>query len=97
LVATAPQGVTVFDRDDAGFFDWLDQNPDGYFLNTARNPTPQTHVMLHLSSCPHIGREDRAEYTRKRVKLCSGQRVPLEQWAVRYTGDKPALCRSCFS
>ena len=40
MVATAPQGVTVFDRDDAGFFDWLDQNPDGYFLNTARNPAP---------------------------------------------------------
>jgi len=88
------RSVEVFDDDDGAFFDWLDRNPDGYFLNTSRNPTvPPT---LHLGSCEHIGRLPTYRYTKLRVKVCSRDRRDLEQWSADRVGGEPTKCRSCF-
>src|SRR5436190_183406 len=38
MLTTHPQSVTVFRDDDDGFFDWLDANPNGYFINSERSP-----------------------------------------------------------
>src|SRR5216684_6901524 len=42
MLATHPQSVTHFRDDDRGFFGWLEHNPDGYFINSERNPNRPT-------------------------------------------------------
>src|SRR5579885_3182996 len=48
-----PQQLTLFQDDDEGFFDWLDEHPDGFFLNAERNPGPR-YLVMHQPSCPHF-------------------------------------------
>ena len=96
LSESLPQGVILFYDDERGFFDWLDQNlDDGFFLNTARNPSTGI-PMLHRASCGHIGRLDSWEYTKTRAKLCSLNRRDLEHWALQRVGTDPVLCQTCF-
>jgi hypothetical protein len=55
MLTDHPQTITVFRDDDPGFFCWLDDHPDGYFINSERNPKP-TYLVLHRPSCPHFDR-----------------------------------------
>lgn len=53
MFASLPPTVTPFQDDDSGFFAWLQSNPDGYFINSERNPKPN-YLVLHRASCPHF-------------------------------------------
>ena len=46
MLSKTPQGFTIFRDDDDAFFEWLEEHPDGYFVNTARNPKP-SYLVLH--------------------------------------------------
>jgi hypothetical protein len=37
-MSTLPVSITLFKDDDEGFLEWLDQHPDGFFINADRNP-----------------------------------------------------------
>jgi hypothetical protein len=95
MLATTPRGVTVFQDDDDAFFDWLADNPNGYFLNTERNPKP-TYLVLHQPQCPHFKGGEQLHWTKGYVKVCSAERAELEAWAQATVGGEVTLCRSCF-
>ncbi|HEX9519822.1 MAG TPA: hypothetical protein VF940_27065 [Streptosporangiaceae bacterium] len=94
MSATNSRDVKKFQDDDRGFLGWLDDNPDGYFINRARTPKPAHHV-LHRSSCSHIDRSPVIRWTRA-AKFCSPRRRELEEWALRIGGGEAVLCQDCF-
>jgi hypothetical protein len=95
MLAQHPKSVTVFREDDQGFFEWLDANHGGYFINCDRNPNPR-YLVLHLSSCSHIDRSPSKHWTREYVKVCSQARHDLEEWAHETVDGDVTLCGSCF-
>jgi hypothetical protein len=95
MLAGHPQSVMVFRDDDAGFFSWLEQFPEGYFLNSERNPRP-LYLVLHRPSCSHFKGSPELHWTKDYVKLCSLSREDLEEWASGTVGGEPTLCGSCF-
>jgi hypothetical protein len=94
LDALAP-GITSFRDDDGGFFAWLEGNPDGYVINSERNPKP-TYLVLHRPSCPHFKGGTELHWTKDYVKFCSPDRRDLEEWAAGTVGGEVTLCRTCF-
>lgn len=89
-------GLAVFRDDDAGFFDWLAGNPDGYFINTERTPTPR-YLVLHRPACRHFKGSEGVNWTHDYIKICSSHRDELEDWATSSVGGEETLCRSCFT
>jgi hypothetical protein len=77
MLTAMPQGVTLFRDDDTGFYAWLNQNPDGYFINTERKPN-RNYLVLHRSPCPHFTGTETLKWTKNYVKLCSLDRPRLE-------------------
>ena len=90
-----PKTSAVFKDDDAGFFRWLDDQPDGYFINAGRNPKPD-YLVLHRPSCPHFDRSPDVNWTKNYIKICSTVRSDLEEWAVGEVGGDAMLCTNCF-
>lgn len=90
--AALPASVTCFRDDDAGFRRWREDNPDGFFLNTERNPGPG-YLMLHRSGCPHFTRSP-LHWTKDYIKFCAPGRVSMEGWASTLGDVKH--CRTCF-
>ena len=87
--------VEIFRDDDAGFHGWLDDHPDGYFVNAERNPKPK-YLVLHVSRCPHFDRGPSVNWTKDYIKICSERRDQLEGWAEESIGGEVTLCRDCF-
>lgn len=95
MLTNPPQTITIFKDDDQGFFDWLDDHPDGYLINCERNPKPN-YLVLHRPGCRHFDRAPSAHWTRDYIKICSSRRGDLEEWAVGTVGGDVTLCRTCF-
>jgi hypothetical protein len=95
ILAAAAPGFMIFRDDDGAFFDWLEENPEGYFINTERNPSP-TFLVLHRSQCPHFKGGGDVHWTKNTVKVCSDAQAALEEWAANTVGGEVTLCRSCF-
>lgn len=89
------QSITVFRDDDRGFFGWLDDHQDGYFINTERTPKP-AYLVLHRSGCPHFDRSSAVRWTKDYIKICSPSRGGLEEWAASTVRGEAAPCRTCF-
>lgn len=96
MLTNHPPSVTVFRDDDEAFFDWLDDHPEGYFINSERRPKP-TYLVLHHPSCSHFTRNPAKNWTRDYVKVCSPGRGDLEEWATGTVGGSVTLCSTCFS
>jgi len=50
-------------RDDDGFFAWLEENPDGCFINTERNPKPN-YLVLYRPTCPNYKSGSQLNWTK---------------------------------
>ena len=77
---------------EARFRAWLDENPEGFYINVRKSKAP----MLHRSSCGHIdagliASESLLTDTRK---VCSQERAVLESWA-RSNGASLEPCSTC--
>jgi hypothetical protein len=95
-VPTAPPpGVRLFQDDDRGFFDWLLANPDGYFVNSERNPRP-SYLVLHRTSCSHFTGTPSLHWTKDYVKHCCTDRRALEEWAHDCVGGHVTHCPTCL-
>jgi hypothetical protein len=106
-VASGVGGITALDRrrddgrmrhfvdDDAGYLDWLGHHPDGFVINTVRDPSP-SYLMLHRPSCWTISRlQPRATtFTGEYIKIC-GTRGELSAHA-RALGGEPQACGHCL-
>lgn len=53
MAISAVPAVISFKDNDRGFFTWLEDNPDGYFINSERNPKPR-YLVLHRPGCSHF-------------------------------------------
>jgi hypothetical protein len=85
-----------FIDDDTGYLDWISRNPDGFVVNTYRNPSPR-YLALHRTTCrtitgsPARGRQWTADY----IKVC-GDRAELESWATTQLHGQLQPCRLCM-
>jgi hypothetical protein len=95
LPADLPETIERFEHDDAGFFRWLDDHENGYFINSERT-SKSTYLVLHRSGCSHIDRSPSCHWTRDYIKICSASRAALEEWAASEVGGSATLCRTCF-
>ena len=84
-----------FIDNDTGCRAWLNINPDGYVLNTAKNPSIG-YVKLHNASCWTI-RRDGENYTHGDLqKVCATDRSEIARWVQDVTGGEPSECGTCF-
>ncbi len=95
MISRRSPGIELFKDDDDGFYGWMQRNPDGYFVNTGRNPKP-TYQVLHRSGCPHFDASPEVHSTKTGIKFCSRDRNELEQWAATTIGGVVTLCQPCF-
>ncbi len=87
-----------FIDDDNGFATWLETHPDGYVLNTYRNPSAN-YLMLHRATCSHLRPRDSRHLhtTRDYMKSCSVDVADLRRWANhRFSGHvELSRCEFC--
>ena len=95
MLTDHPDSLSIFRDDDEGFSTWLDEHPDGYFINSERNPKP-TYLVLHRPSCRHFTRNSSLHWTRDYIKICSPGRRDLEEWVSGTVGGDVTLCSACF-
>jgi hypothetical protein len=95
-MASAGTEIERFDRDDEGYIRWVTVNPDGFVLNLPR-PRGRSGLMLHRAGCPTItGEPTRGQsWTADYVKLCSGEKWRLDDWATQELGARPPRCQIC--
>lgn len=88
--------VQPFVDDDPGYLRWLTTHPDGYVLNTERNPSPR-YLVLHRASCRTISTLPRGatRWTVDYRKYC-GERSELEDIARLQLGGEPRPCSFCL-
>ena len=94
LLDLAADGVSVFQDDDKGFFDWLAANPDGYFVNSERHPRAE-YIRLHRPGCQSFKGSPELHWTKDYVKLCAIERGDLERWAFNALGSEVTPCELC--
>ncbi len=87
--------MVLFVDDDRGYLQWLSAHPDGFVVNTYRQPSPR-YLRLHsaayrmINGDPANGRRWTADY----IKVC-GTRRELETWAATVVGGQVQPCALC--
>jgi hypothetical protein len=85
-------------EDEAWYMQWIERNPDGYVLNTARpNPKPD-YIVLHRTTCRSISRltKNQQRFTGgSYMKVGSNDRREIERWARERTGGRVTECPLC--
>jgi hypothetical protein len=85
--------IERFVDDDKGFQSWMLQHWKGYVVNCYRNPTPD-YLVLHNTDCGSLTRH--TNYTTTGfIKVCSGDRWELAQWAKDEVGGELQRCGEC--
>jgi hypothetical protein len=87
----------AFLDDDAGYLAWIAVHPDGYVLNSHRQPTPR-YLVLHRATCHTMAPRSEADtraWTAAYRKTCSATAGELVNWAQAYGGGPPTRCRTC--
>jgi hypothetical protein len=89
-------GMQRFTDDDRGYLEWLDHHPDGFVINTGRNPSA-AYLMLHRAGCGTItGKPARGDtFTGEYAKVCGGRDEP-EEFA-RHLGGHAQPCGLCLA
>jgi hypothetical protein len=94
--------VEVFNYGDTPFFEWMNDNPDGFVINTESRGT-SGYAFLHRSNCMHIaglaeGHRPDAFTRYDYIKVCSNDERELLGWifvnrpnANGFSG----LCKTC--
>ncbi len=73
------------------FVNWIEKNPDGFFINRAG----PLKMMLHRATCGHLKPYDWANQTNN-LKACSLDRKKLEVWAEVEGVDGVDRCNDCM-
>ena len=81
---------TAGSSDHDNFVRWMDENPNGFFLNY-KSPSS---FMLHRVHCDHLDFKEKVSLTSNR-KLCSTDREELETWAKERSAQKLRYCSNC--
>ena len=89
-----PTLVQQFRDAEADYLGWLAAHPDGYVLNSGRNPNPD-YLILHRAGCKSISTTWSNYTTRNYIKTCGDSRDELTQWAILEVGGQPRDCGLC--
>lgn len=85
--------MRTFENDETGYLQWVNENPDGFVINSPKQPGSFPE-MLHRASCAHITTDRHTNYTTTSFKkICSLDRQELVEWAK--TSDNFQECQSC--
>ncbi|GAB2730664.1 HNH endonuclease [Comamonas sediminis] len=90
----------VFEDDELGYRDWLDQNSNGFVLNSERPPRPN-YMRLHTAECHHIKYPATHANTdpftsRGYMKVCANDPADLLVWMEAKGATKFShLCSKC--
>ena len=86
--------MITIENDDDAYQAWLNDNPQGFVINTEKVPRCET-LRLHRVSCSHISTPKRSNWTTGGyLKMCSNSIAELDGWAREYCAELPA-CQIC--
>lgn len=96
--------IEIFDLDDTPYFNWMQNNPEGFVLNTEKEEKTDFMMFHKANHCHHIGPYDsqqaqNASYTSsKRIKVCSNDVYELYEWAKihrKFAVSNYKVCLTC--
>ena len=88
-------GVDIFINDDKAYLQWLIKNPNGFIINSFLHPS-KDYLILHRSSCWSIRTTKRTNWTTTGfIKVCSGDKENLSNWADKEVGGELQPCKIC--
>lgn len=69
-------------NDNDAYLHWINDNPDGFVLNTEKRPR-SVYLMLHKVSCYTISKlqPQAVSWTERYNKICSNDKNEIEKWA----------------
>lgn len=85
-----------FAHDDAGYLNWIAENPIGFVLNVERSPRPE-YLVLHRATCATIARQrDDGAYTdRGYQKVVATDLSELRGFARRAGRSDGSFSKAC--
>jgi hypothetical protein len=86
--------MTVFKDDNAGYLAWLAANPQGFVVNSDREPKA-SYLVLHRATCEAISSPQDRNWSGPYIKTCSTDLPELENWAKTLGGQLSHGCPSC--
>ncbi len=84
-----------FVDDEKAYLDWIQNNPNGYVVNTNRKPNKK-YLMLHKAVCSSISTSFGNYTTHEYIKFCSLNLEKLENWAYNEVKGELTPCGMCF-
>lgn len=91
------EGIFLFDNDDAGYHNWIKDNPDGFVVNTYRKPNAR-YLKTHRARCYTIKnlQPGYTSFTTDYRKYCSNELDKLKEWALMEVQGKLQFCLKCL-
>ena len=88
--------IQFVDRDKQ-YKDWIKNNPDGFVVNSYKEPS-STYLIIHKASCYTITelKGTAKSFTEKYSKTCSNKLDELDNWVKNDIGGEFCRCRKCF-
>ncbi len=94
--------VEVFNYGDTPFLEWMNDNPNGFVINTESRAASRL-AFLHQSKCPHIaglavGHRSDAFTRYEYIKVCSNDEIELLVWIFENRPNAKGfsnLCKTC--
>jgi hypothetical protein len=84
-----------FVNDDMGYLKWLHANPQGFVLNSYKNPS-RNYLVVHRATCATISTASRSNWTTTDyIKICSTDLRELKDWAVSGVRGPLKPCSFC--
>lgn len=88
-----------FVNDDAGYMEWLKNNPAGFAINASITKSPG-YMVLHRGCCPHISGDDRSYYkdaftSKQYIKICSDDIDDLIEWVKQHGRTDGTFSKGC--
>jgi serine/threonine protein kinase len=101
LVTAGSSGAIEFTGNDEAYLRWLDENPNGYVVNTHRSINPN-YMVLHKAACGMIrsthGITPGGYTERGYIKICAPVIEGLKSWVRQHgrpDGSFSSACKAC--
>ena len=87
--------MIIIINDDAHYLRWIEENPDGFVVNTQNPPSPN-YLVLHRSTCRNSSIPSSTKWTiTDSIEVCSQDVHELRNWADRRVVGELKSCERC--
>lgn len=88
--------MKCFKDDDDGYLQWVKTNPNGFVVNTTRQPDP-SYLILHRATCHSVTGTPAhgTKWTEDYIKICSLNRAELETCIILLLSGDIKPCKFC--